>query len=264
MKSFIARVVLFAGLIGSANAALIRFHTMSELTHNQELADLIVLCEETEVRVIEIPRKGWVEQMTHVRCRATRVFKGALEPGAEFEAVYGSLFRRSTRPRDIQMNSDGSISRIIEADTFPPGRALVFLQDPSLRPHLIREEFHRTTNTFYVTTAKLMRNGEVFEFGQFEGNPGGLSLRRKYPEWLQLAPNQTYGEAELVADLLLSFERVTPPSLIYYPEMKAYRPHEGWVKTCLQVAAYVIANVLLISAGVSVLKRRKTLTASTT
>jgi len=261
MKRFATLVILFAAVLCPAKAMLIPFYTMSELAHNPELADSIVLCEELELRVIEVPRQGWVEKRTYVRCRAVRVFKGTLIPGAEFEVIYHSLFRRSTTPREVYKNSDGTIYRIVEPDLFPPGRALVFLLDPARWPASAPQGHDHSLSMYYAATAKLMRSGEVFEFGQFEGNPGGLSLRKKRPEWVRLAPNQKYGEDELIADLLLSLEHETPPVYLLYPDMKPYRPNEGKIRWRLQVAAYVMANGLIIIAGIYILKRHRAATA---
>lgn len=242
MKFTAIVILLFMGMICSVRAALIPRYTMSELAH---LSGGIVLCQEKDLRVIEIQHDTWVGRRTIVRCTPIRVFKGELPLDADFEVVYDSLYRRSIKPREVYKNAGGNVLRVIEPDYFPAGRALVFfmdLGDPSFTR--LRNELNQ--GTYYVQTAKLLRDGEVFEFGQFESNPGGLCLRKQQPERIKLRENQKYGEAELIEDLLLSIKNAAPP----VDQLKLRFEREQRRRVMLRTA--VIGGGVILSAGLVV------------
>lgn len=171
-------LVAVAGLwisLAGARAWLIPYYRMDSLVL---LSDVIVLGDEEEIWRDRIEHETWNEEKTTVRCKADRVFKGDWKVGSEFTITYGSLF---SRKRSFEW----------KGDDLPKGRALLFLK-------------RNNDGAYEVVTAKLIQKGEVLEFGQFESNPGGLSLRKQGAENIKA---EKYGEAELIMDLQAALEK---------------------------------------------------------
>ena len=173
----------------SAQAKLIPYYRMDSLAF---LSDAVVLCEEQNVATRTNLHEGWQEVVTRVRCRVLQTFKGDLVPGAEFEVAYGPLYSR-VLPGDeggTYMNAKGKVLRTVEPKTLPPGRALLFLRRAAAGPL-----------PWEIIGAKLIQGEQVYRFGQFRGNPGGLVLAPQRPENIRLAPPEKYDPAQLIEDL---------------------------------------------------------------
>lgn len=178
----------------SARAKLIPYYRMDSLAF---LSDAVVLCEEQSVTIRAVGHDGWHETVTRIRCHGLQTFKGELVAGAEFEVEYGSLYSR-VLPGDeggIFLNAKGKVLRTVEPKPLPPGRALLFLR---------RAE---GPLAWEVVSAKLIQGEQVYQFGQFRGNPGGLVLAPQRPENIRLAPAEEYGTARLIEDLRAALER---------------------------------------------------------
>ena len=178
----------------TTRAALIPYYRMDSLAL---LSDAVVLCEEQSVSTRLVQPAGWRETFTRVRCRVVQTFKGEPAPGAEFEIEYDSVYSR-VLPGDeggIYLNARGKVLRAVEPKTLPPGRALLFLR---------REA--GAALPWSVVNAKLIQGEQVYQYGQFRSNPGGLVLAPQGPENLRLAPAQKYGPAQLIEDLRVALE----------------------------------------------------------
>ena len=178
----------------TAQAKSIPYYRMDSLVF---LSDAVVLCEEQSVATWSIQHEGWRETSTRVRCRVLQPFKGELVPGSEFEIRYGSLYSR-VLPGDeggTYLDAKGKVLRTVEPKTLPPGRALLFLR--------------RATGPlpWEVVSAKLIQGEQVYQYGQFLSNPGGLVLAPQRPENIRLGPAQKYGPAQLVEDLRAALQQ---------------------------------------------------------
>ena len=161
------------------------------------LSDAVVLCEEQSVSTRSVQHEGWRETDTRVRCRVAQTFKGDLPPGAEFEVEYDALYSR-VLPGDeggTFLDAKGKVLRTVEPKTLPPGRVLLFLRRAA------------GPLPWEVVSAKLIQGEQVYRFGQFRGNPGGLVLASQGPENIRLAPAEKYGPTQLIEDLRLALER---------------------------------------------------------
>ena len=58
-----------------------------------------------------------------------------------------------------------------------------------------------------MVSAKLIQGEQVYQFGQFHSNPGGLVLALQRPENIRLAATERYGPAQLVEDLRAALAR---------------------------------------------------------
>lgn len=180
----------------SAQAKLIPYYRMDSLAF---LSDAVVLCEEQSILIRSVGHEGWHETVTRVRCRALQTFKGDLVSGTEFEVEYGPLYSRAL-PGDeggTFLNEKGKVLRTVEPKPLPPGRALLFLR---------RAE---GPLPWEVVSAKLIQGEQVYQFGQFRSNPGGLVLAPQKPENIRLAPAEKYGTARLIEDLRVALEHTT-------------------------------------------------------
>ncbi len=187
-----ASLLLFAPL---ARAALIPYYRMDSLAI---LSDAVVLCEEQSVTTRSIQHEGWRETIIHVRCKVEQTFKGDLAPGAEFAVEYDSLYSR-VLPGDeggTYVDAKGKVERVVEPKTLPPGRALLFLHRATAGPP-----------PWEVVSAKLIQGEQIYQFGQFRGNPGGLVLTPQKPENVHLGAAEQYGPARLIEDLRAALER---------------------------------------------------------
>ena len=172
----------------TARAKLIPYYRMDSLAF---LSEAVVLCEEQNVSARSVQHEGWRETVTRVRCRVLQTFKGELAPGAEFEVEYGSLYSR-VLPGDeggTYLDAKGKVLRTVEPKTLPPGQALLFLR---------RAE---GPLPWMVVSAKLIQSEQVYQFGQFRSNPGGLVPAPQRPENIRLAPAEKYGPAHFIEDL---------------------------------------------------------------
>ena len=195
---FIRLLCLCSSLLlfsSSARAALIPYYRMDSLCL---LSDAVVLCEEQSVVARPVKHKNWRETLTSVRCRVAQTFKGALAPGSEFEVEYDSLYSR-VLPGDeggTSLDRKGKVLRTVEPKTLPPGRALLFLRKATAG-----------SLPWEVVSAKLIQGEQVYQFGQFRSNPGGLVLAPQRPENIRLARVEKYGPAQLVEDLRAALAR---------------------------------------------------------
>ena len=173
----------------AAQAKLIPYYRMDSLAF---LSDAVVLCEEQSVATRSIQHEGWRETITRVRCRVTQTFKGDLAMGSEFEVEYNSLYSRmlSGDEGGTFLDAKGKVLRVVEPKTLPPGRALLFLRRTAAG-----------ALPWEVVSAKLIQGEQVYQFGQFLSNPGGLVLAPQRPENLRLGPAEKYGPAQLIEDL---------------------------------------------------------------
>ena len=180
----------------SARAKLIPYYRMDSLVL---LSDVVVLCEERDIATRSIQHDGWRETITHVRCRVAQTFKGDLVLGAEFEVEYESLYSRVLPGNEggTYLDGRGKIIRTVDPKTLPPDRALLFL----------RHAAAGKSSPWAVVSAKLIQGEQVYQFGQFRGNPGGLVLAPQRPENIHLAPADKYGPAQLIEDLRAALER---------------------------------------------------------
>lgn len=178
----------------SAQAKLIPYYRMDSLAF---LSDAVVLCEEESVSTRTIQHERWQETVTRVRCRVAQTLKGDLAAGAEFEIEYGSLYSR-VLPGDeggTYLDRKGRVERVVEPKTLPPGRTLLFLRRAAAG-----------TLFWEVVSAKLIQGEQVYQFGQFRSNPGGLVLAPQGPENIHLAPADKYGPTQLIEDLRAALE----------------------------------------------------------
>ena len=178
----------------TAQAKPIPYYRMDSLIF---LSDAVVLCEEQSVATQSIQHEGWRETSTRVHCRVLQPFKGELVPGSEFEVGHRSLYSR-VLPGDeggTYLDAKGKVLRTVEPKTLLSGRALLFLR--------------RATGPlpWEVVSAKLIQGEQVYQFGQFRSNPGGLVLAPQGPENIRLAPAEKYGPAQLIEDLRVALER---------------------------------------------------------
>ena len=157
-----------------------------------------MLCEEQSVSTRSIQHQYWRETITRVRCRVVETFKGEPAPGAEFEVEYDSGYSR-VLPGDeggTYLNARGKVLRTVAPTILPPGRALLFL----------RREADAAL-PWSVVSAKLIQGEQVYQYGQFRSNPGGLVLAPQGPENIRLAPAQKYGPAQLIEDLRVALRQ---------------------------------------------------------
>ncbi len=177
----------------TARAKLIPYYRMDSLGF---LSDAVVLCEEQSVATRSVQHEGWRETITRVRCRALQTFKGEMAPGSDFEVEYGSLYSR-VLPGDeggTFLDAKGKVLRTVEPKTLPPDRALLFLRRAA------------GPLPWEVVSAKLIQGEQVYQFGQFHGNPGGLVLAPQGPENIRLGAAENYGSAQLVEDLRMALQ----------------------------------------------------------
>ena len=85
---------------------------------------------------------------------------------------------------------------MVEPKTLPPGRALLFLRRAAAGQPL-----------WEVVSAKLIQGEQIYQFGQFYGNPGGLVLAPQKPENIRLGTAEQYGTARLIEDLRAALQR---------------------------------------------------------
>lgn len=175
-----------------ARAALIQYYRMGSLAF---LSDAVVLCEEQSVSNRLVQHAGWRETLTRVRCRVSETFKGDLAPEAEFEVEYGAVYLRVLPGGEggTFLDTKGKVLRTVAPKTLPPGRALLFLRRAV-----------GAALPWSVVSAKLIQGNQVYQYGQFRGNPGGLVLAPQGPENIRLAPEQKYGPTQLVEDLRIA------------------------------------------------------------
>jgi hypothetical protein len=180
--------------VHAANAALIPHYAMDSFAL---LADVIVLCEERSVQFKDIQHEKWTEQRTVVRCKPVRTFKGEMKAEAEFLLEYDSIFNRRLIGKGgySVVDAEGNVTRVVQPEHLPPGRALLFLKKLN------------DSDSYSVVTAKLIQGDSVLQFGQFESNPGGLVLAPQKPENIKLVVTQKYRETELVEDLLIALKK---------------------------------------------------------
>jgi hypothetical protein len=161
------------------------------------LSDAIVLCDEEDVKVVEIEHEGWTEARTLVRCKVVESFKGSLEKGFEFTPDFDTVFRRhlafevGTTVRDVA----GKIIDVFPPDYLAAGRVLLFLKKG------------KEPASWSVVTAKLIQKDAVYQFGQFQTNPGPLVLAPQGPENFQLSAGEKYDEERLIRDLRIALEK---------------------------------------------------------
>ena len=174
-----------------ARAKLIPYYRMDSLAL---LSDAVVLCEEQSVSTRSVQHEGWRETVTCVRCRVSETFKGEPASGAELEVEYEAGYSR-VLPGDeggIYLDARGKVLRTVEPKTLPPGRALLFLRRAA------------GPLPWEVVSVKLIQGDQVYQFGQFRSNPGGLVLAPQGPENIRLGPAEKYGSAQLIEDLRVS------------------------------------------------------------
>ena len=168
------------------------------------LADTVVLGEEQAI--LSPPRRPGQASAaaTRVRCQVIQTFRGALTPGAEVEIEYDASYSRVLPGNEgyTLVNKQGKVERAVEPKSLPVGQVLLFLK--------------RSTGSlpYTLVAAKLIQGDKVYQFGQFRSNPGGLVLAAQGPENIQLAPQQSYGPAELLQDLQLALRN---PNLLKEP-----------------------------------------------
>lgn len=178
----------------SVQAALIPYYRMDSLAL---LSEAVVLCEEQSVMTRPVGQASWHMTATRVRCRVVQAFKGGLAPGAEFEVEYDPLYSRVLPGGEggTYLDSKGNVVRVVEPQTLPPGRALLFLRRAAAGPL-----------PWEVVSAKLIQGEQVYQFGQFRGNPGGLVLALQKPENIRLASAERYNPARLIEDLRVALQ----------------------------------------------------------
>ena len=173
----------------SVQARLIPYYRMDSLAL---LSEAVVLCEERSVTPRPIGQAGWHLTAMRVRCRVEEVFKGGLTPGAEVDVEYDPIYAR-VLPGDeggTYLDRRGRVERVVEPRVLPPGRALLFLRRAAAG-----------ALPWEVVSAKLIQGKQVYQFGQFRSNPGGLILAPQRPENIQLGPAERYDPARLIEDL---------------------------------------------------------------
>ncbi len=173
----------------SVQAALIPYYRMDSLAL---LSEAVVLCEEQSVTARPVGQASWHLTATRVRCRVVEAFKGGLAPGAEVEVEYDPLYDR-VLPGDeggTYLDSKGKVLRVVKPKLLPPGRALLFLRRAPAG-----------ALPWEVLSAKLIQGEQVYQFGQFRSNPGGLVLAPQKPENIRLAPGESYDAGRLIEDL---------------------------------------------------------------
>ena len=173
----------------TVQAALIPYYRMDSLVF---LSEAVVLCDEQSVTTRPVGQAGWHLTATRVRCRVAQAFKGGLAPGVEVEVEYDPLYARVLPGGEgaIYLNSKGKVERVVEPQILPPGRALLFLRRAAAGPL-----------PWEVVSAKLIQGEQVYQFGQFRSNPGGLVLAPQKPENIHLGPTERYDAARLIEDV---------------------------------------------------------------
>ncbi len=178
----------------SVQARLIPFYRMESLAF---LSEAVVLCEEQSVTTRPVGQASWHLTANRVRCRAEQAFKGELAPGAEFEVEYDPLYVRVLPGGEgtTYLNSKGKVERVVDPLILPPGHALLFLRQAAAGPL-----------PWEVVSAKLIQGEQIYQFGQFRGNPGGLVLALQKPENISLPPTERYNPARLIEDLRVALQ----------------------------------------------------------
>jgi hypothetical protein len=172
MKTHLPSILLLLLCAISASARLMPVHPMDQLAF---ASGFVVYCEETDIR------EG-VERRTLIKCKVLQSFKGELVADTEFTADYSHVYKRL-------------VGASAEPKRMPKGKALLFLQ---------KDE----SGNYKVLDAKLVVNGKVFRFIQFD-NPGPLLLNPQAPENIKPAESQSYGEKELLEDLAAALKKAT-------------------------------------------------------
>ena len=180
--------VLVLLVCGSAPAALIPYRQMDGLAR---ASTDIVLCD--EVACVEKkgkPSGDYVPTHYEYTLRVVRAMKGGCKPGDQLVVELDSLYSR--RHMDTWPKPS-------EAPPIPLGRALFFLnrEDGGWRPT--------------IGGVKLLINGEVYCYGQFVSNPGGLWLARMAPENITISTTVAYDEGFLLVDLGAALEKAKGP-----------------------------------------------------
>ena len=186
--------VLLLTIPSSVQAALIPYYRMDSLAL---LSEAIVLCDEQSVTTRPVGKARWHLGATRVRCRVVQAFKGGLASGAEVEVEYDPIYDRALPGSEggTYLDNKGKVLRVVEPRTLPPGRALLFLRRAAAGPL-----------PWEVVSAKLIQGEQVYQFGQFRGNPGGLVLAPQGPENIRLAPGERYDPDRLIEDLRAALE----------------------------------------------------------
>ena len=181
----------------SVQARSIPYYRMDSLAL---LSEAIVLCREQSVTTQPVGQVRWHLTATRVRCRVVQAFKGGLAPGAEVEVEYDPLYDRALPGSEggTYLDSRGKVLRVVEPQILPPGSALLFLRRPAVG-----------SLPWEVVGAKLIQGEQVYQFGQFRSNPGGLVLAPQTPENIRLAPTEKYDSTRLIEDLRAALQHAT-------------------------------------------------------
>jgi hypothetical protein len=193
----------------AGSAALIPYYRMDSLAF---LSLHVALCEEGEVVKKKKSRyPGGVEHEYHeARFTVVRSFKGGARPGEQIKLDLGLIYsRRLADEGDAPPEKQTHI---------PKGRALLFL--------------NYTEDTWHLVTGgmKLIVGKEVYCYGQFVENPGGLYLARMAPENIEVEASQPYGEDLLLKDLVLALEKakgLKEAKRLYAHDKSIVRPGPG-------------------------------------
>lgn len=172
----------------SASAALIPYHRMED--HARNSSD-IVLCDEMAcVTKQGTPSGNYTPTYYEYTVSVVRALKGDRKPGEKLVVEMGSLYSRWLKD---------SWPRPTEAPPIPLGRVLLFLnrEDGVWRP--------------VSCGVKLLIGGEVYCYGQFVSNPGGLWLARMAPENISIPSTEAFDEGYLLADVGAALERAKTP-----------------------------------------------------
>ncbi len=172
----------------SASAKYIPYYRMDALAR---ISTDIVLCDE----VLCVTKKGtpsgdYVPTYSEFTVAVVRSLKGDRKPGERLVVELDSLYTRwlmDSRPRPA------------EARPIPLGRVLLFLNQRDGVWQPVR------------CGVKLFIDGEVYCYGQFVSNPGGLWLARMAPENITIPSTETYDEGFLLVDLGAALERAKSP-----------------------------------------------------
>ena len=194
MKSLLLNILLVCTSMYSARAKLLPSYRMDSLVL---LSDTVVFCEEEDVRFNKIQHGAWTEERTITKCKVIQTFKGDLKTNVEFMVEYDSIFKRylANQGGYTQVDASGKVLRVVQPEYLPRGRVLLFLKR------------NPDNGANVVVSAKLVQNGEVFQFGQFQSDPGPLVLGGQGPENINLSKGRKYGEQELLQDLVIALKK---------------------------------------------------------
>lgn len=184
MTRFVVPLLLLAAS-APAGAAPIYYYRMDSLAF---LSLHVALCDEGEVAKKKSRVPGGPEhEYYEARFTVVTSFKGGTRPGEQITLDLDTLYSR--RLADEWATPPG------ERTVIPKGRALLFLRYTEDKWHLVSGGM------------KLIVGKEVYCYGQFVNQPGGLYLARMAPENIEIEASQPYGEDLLLKDLELALEK---------------------------------------------------------